>query len=699
MRKHLLRFQISLTAALALSILGWLSWGAYFDYRDAESTLTTISRMQAARSEIIHLDEVLTMTARMAAASGNLDWEKRYRLVEPQLDQSIKEASLLDPHASEGTAASASDAANAALVDMEHRSFDLVRQGKAAEAQRLLSSPEYEAQKAIYVAGMAEFNRHLLQASESVRERLQADMRNSVIKTLASAVLLILGAFLVFRAARRWQADIVENEKLNLRTAELAALNQQLDESGRQYQLAAERTEFLAYNDSLTKLPNRSMFSRLLNQAISVARRDCSQLAVLFVDLDRFKNVNDTLGHEAGDTLLKEMAQRLSSCLRESDCVARLGGDEFVLMAPCLNETDQLLPLAHKILAAVARPFALHGHEFHVTASIGISVFPSDGDDERVLMKNADIAMYQAKEDGKNTFAFYSAELNTHSVERLAFESSLLRALEDRQLQVHYQPKVDCQTGYMTGVEALLRWNHPDLGPVPPSKFIPVAEENGLIVSMGRWVLATACQQHMTWRALGHPPLRVAVNLSARQFYDSGLLADVCSILAETGMDATFLELEITESMLMHDVGKASEVLGAFKKLGIRLSLDDFGTGFSSLSNLKRFPIDTIKVDRSFVRDLPANEEDRAITDAVIAMGKTLHMTVVAEGVETQGQIDFLKQHACDECQGFFFSKAVSPAAITELLASKPWEGSGDDVAAWGISKDYQDSAFMAAIG
>jgi len=303
--------------------------------------------------------------------------------------------------------------------------------------------------------------------------------------------------------------------------------------------------------------------------------------------------------------------------------------------------------------------------------------------------------MYQSKEDGKNTFTFYSADLNTHSVERLAFESSLRRALDARQFQVHYQPKVDCHTSQMTGVEALLRWNHPDLGPVSPAKFIPMAEENGLIVPIGRWVLLTACQQHVAWRDLGYPPLRMSVNLSARQFYDDQLLSDVRSVLIKTGMDASFLELEITESMLMRDVEKAGQALAAFKNLGIRLSLDDFGTGYSSLSNLKRFPIDTIKVDRSFVRELPANEEDRAITDAIIAMGKSLKMTIVAEGVETEGQIEFLRNHACDEFQGFYFSKAVPAAAITDLLRAQPWTHPHDKEVVWGVEGVFPDSALM----
>ena len=469
-----------------------------------------------------------------------------------------------------------------------------------------------------------------------------------------------------------------------------SSLSRRLEEKA-----AAEQMEYLAFHDKLTGLSNRGMFSRLLEQGLQEAKRYDRQLAVFFVDLDRFKNINDTLGHQAGDLLLQEMATRLKSCLRESDCLARLGGDEFVIMVPGFGEAEQLTAVAQKILAAVSRIFTLGDHEFHVTASIGISVYPTDGDDERVLMKNADIAMYHSKEDGKNTYTFYSAELNTHSLERLAFESSLRRALDAGQFEVHYQPKVDCHTNQMIGVEALLRWTHPDLGPVSPAKFIPVAEENGLIVPIGRWVLLAACQQQVAWRDLGHPPLRMSVNLSARQFYDDHLLADVRAILVQTGIDASFLELEITESMLMRDVDKASKVLMEFKELGIRLSLDDFGTGYSSLSNLKRFPIDTIKVDRSFVRELPANKEDRAITDAIIVMGKSLKMSIVAEGVETQGQIDFLRKHDCDEFQGFYFSKAVPPAAIADLLRTQPWAHPNDNAVVWGVEGVFLDSALM----
>jgi diguanylate cyclase (GGDEF)-like protein len=452
---------------------------------------------------------------------------------------------------------------------------------------------------------------------------------------------------------------------------------------------AALEIEHLAYYDKLTGLPNRSLFSRLLERALVAARRHDRRVSLMFLDLDRFKNINDTLGHATGDALLKEVAQRVRAVLRASDAVCRLGGDEFVVLLTDVDGAETLSTVAHKLLGAIAMPYRLADQEFRVTASIGISTFPDDGSDEASMMKHADIAMYQAKEDGKNTFAFYADHLNGHSVERLAFESSLRHALDQGQLEVYYQPKVDCRSGCMTGVEALVRWQHPDLGLVLPGKFIPTAEETGLIVPIGRWVLQSACQQQVEWCRQGLMPLNVSVNVSARQFADEHLLADVDKILAATGIDPARLEIEVTESMLMRDMRRGIDVLQAFKKRGIRLSIDDFGTGYSSLSTLKRFPVDTLKVDRSFIRELAVSEGDRAIADAIIGMGNTLGLTIVAEGVETGAQVDFLRERGCDEMQGFFFSRAVPAGAIAEFLAQQPLG------ALEGVDQAPSDSAFM----
>ncbi|TMI04974.1 MAG: EAL domain-containing protein, partial [Betaproteobacteria bacterium] len=457
-------------------------------------------------------------------------------------------------------------------------------------------------------------------------------------------------------------------EVLEERDAELNQSNTLLQQEVRQHQLAAERAEYLTYYDGLTTLPNRTLFSKLLNQAIRLARRDGKQLAVLFVDLDRFKNINDTLGHEAGDLLLQEVGKRLQGCLRESDTVARLGGDEFVVLLPALHDAADAEVVARKILAATSKSFVALGQEFRVTASVGVSTYPKDGDDEQSLMKNADIAMYQAKEEGKNNFKFYSLQMNANSFERLALESSLRRALDHGEFQLHYQPKIDAHSSRIVGMEALLRWQHPELGIVAPTKFIPIAEETGLIVSIGKWVLKTACAQNVAWQQRGLPHLHMAVNLSRRQFSDEGLLRDVTSILEETGMSADLLELEITESTLMHDVDKAIRTLKAFRDTGVRLAIDNFGTGYSSLSNLTQFPIDTIKIDGSLIHDLSNHAENRGVAEAILAMGRNLSLTVVAECVETKAEADFLREHACDEFQGFYFSKAVTAAKFAELL-------------------------------
>ncbi|WP_248767003.1 EAL domain-containing protein [Pseudomonas sp. MWU12-2345] len=433
----------------------------------------------------------------------------------------------------------------------------------------------------------------------------------------------------------------------------------------------AERVEYLAYHDGLTALPNRSLFSKLLSQNISEARRDHRQLAVLFLDLDRFKHINDTLGHHAGDQLLQEVAGRLTACLRASDTVARLGGDEFVVLLPELSEAKYVADTAQKILSAIAKPFKLQGQEFRVTASVGISLYAQDGLDEQTLTKHADIAMYQAKQQGKNNFQFYSEKLNAESLERLTLELGLRHALERNEFRLHYQAKRDIRSGRITGMEALLRWEHPDLGLIAPMQFIPVAEETGLIVPIGKWVLRTACLQNIAWQRQGLPHLGVAVNLTARQFVDDNLLTDLATILTETGMEPGLLELEIAESLLMQDVKRALQVLNGLKKLKIRIAIDDFGIGYSSLSALKQFPLDSIKIDRSFIRDVTSVAEDKALTEAIIAMGRTLSLTVVAQGVETREQADFLRDNACDEFQGFYFNKPVPADQFGVLLQAQ----------------------------
>jgi diguanylate cyclase (GGDEF)-like protein len=431
---------------------------------------------------------------------------------------------------------------------------------------------------------------------------------------------------------------------------------------------ADERIEYLASHDSLTNLPNRETFNGLLREAIDQAQRHDLRFAVLFIDLDRFKVINDSLGHEAGDLLLLEVANRLRGALRASDVVARLGGDEFVVILDRCGAIDDVQRIATGLLTALAEPMELAGHECHTTASIGIAMYPANGSDAQTLTKNADMAMYLAKEDGKNGYRFFSKEVKTQSIERLSLESALRRALEREQFSLNYQPKVDMETGQITGVEALLRWAHPELGNVSPAQFIPLAEETGLIVPIGRWVVREACAQAMAWQRRGLLPVSMAVNLSPRQFVDEHLLQDVDEALAASGMSPVLLQLEVTESMMMRNVGRALKVLDAIQSRGIRLAIDDFGTGYSSMSLMKHFPIDTIKIDRSFVRDLPQDSEDQAIAQAIISMGKALGMTVVAEGVENVEQETFLRNHGCDEMQGFLISKPLPARQMAELL-------------------------------
>jgi diguanylate cyclase (GGDEF)-like protein len=475
---------------------------------------------------------------------------------------------------------------------------------------------------------------------------------------------------------------LLMSEELNTFTPDFVELLQRLAgnvsfalenfEKAAERERAEARIKYLATHDSLTGLPNRSMFNQLLSFSIANARRNQRQCAVLFIDLDRFKLINDSLGHGAGDRLLVEIAARANAVVRASDVVARLGGDEFVILLNEVTGAEQAMAVAHSLLTAISKPMDLSGHECRVTGSIGIAMFPENGADEQTLMKNADIAMYLAKAEGKNDVRLFSAEIETQSVDRLEIESNLRHALERDELVLHYQPKVDVLTGKIAGVEALLRWNHPSLGMLQPIRFIPLAEETGLIVTIGRWVLNTACAQGMAWQRAGLPPISMAVNVSPRQFSDEHLLSYIDQALESSGLDPKLLQIEITESMVMLNVERAIRVLDAIQRRGVRLAVDDFGTGYSSMSVLKRFPIDTIKLDRSFVRDLPDSSEDKAISQAIINMGKALGLTIVAEGVETVEQDRFLRDHACDEIQGFLFSKPVAPDKIVALLNANP---------------------------
>lgn len=435
---------------------------------------------------------------------------------------------------------------------------------------------------------------------------------------------------------------------------------------------AERRIQHMATHDTLTGLPNRALFTQLLKQALANDTRH----AVLFIDLDRFKIINDSLGHSAGDRMLCEAAHRIQSSLPAGHTVARLGGDEFVVLLTDVADSAAPAHAARSILQALAAPLDIAGLECRPTASIGIAMYPSHGRDADTLIKAADTAMYLAKQDGKNDFRFYNTDVETQSLERLMLESSLRSALDLEQFSLQYQPKMSVQTGCVSGVEALLRWKHPQLGNLSPAQFIPLAEETGLIIPIGRWVMRTACRQAVKWQTLAMRPVSIAVNLSPRQFQHEHLLHDIDDILQETGLAPGLLQIEITESMVMQNVDRAIAVLRGMQARGIRLAIDDFGTGYSSMSLMKLFPIDTIKIDRSFVSDLETSQQDRAIATAIISMGKALGLTVVAEGVETLEQDAFLRKGGCDELQGFLFSRPVDAEAVPDLLLPKVSSGS-----------------------
>ena len=429
-----------------------------------------------------------------------------------------------------------------------------------------------------------------------------------------------------------------------------------------------ERLQYLAHHDILTNLPNRASFTERLQQEVKRAKRSHHQAAVLFIDLDRFKIINDTLGHDIGDKVLQMTAERLVNNLRASDTVARLGGDEFAILLPEIAATDEVAMIAEKLLHDLTKPMHLADRELFISASIGISVYPDDSDDPRILVKHADMAMYRAKSLGRNTYQFFSAELSSRADERLSLESSLRRALEREEFLLYYQPQVSLSNGTITGVEALIRWQQPEHGLTPPDQFIPILEETGLIVEVGEWVARSACQQLRHWHDAGYP-IRMAINVSSRQFNDERLEERIRTIINENEIDPTCIELEITESLLMQNPGKTEQILRNFAAMGIDLAIDDFGVGYSSLSYLRRFPLNTLKIDRTFVNDITTNPDDAAIVSTIIAMAKTLKLAVIAEGVETQAQLDFLKGQQCETMQGYFFSRPVPAAEINKLLA------------------------------
>ena len=454
-----------------------------------------------------------------------------------------------------------------------------------------------------------------------------------------------------------------------------------------QRRLAEEQVRVLAYYDHVTGLPNRALLHEHVKHALVRAKRNDTPVAVLFVDLNRFKLINDTFGHNTGDQLLREVAARLSDCLRGDDwvarpqtspvrqsdplgnhAVARLGGDEFVMVLSDIRQGEDAAIVAQRVGEVLAHPFELEGKEIYISASIGISTYPIDGDNPAALLKNADAAMYHAKKQGKSGYQFYTKYINDHASKRLSLETKLRQALSKKQFELHYQPKVDLNNGRICGAEALCRLRDLEQKLIPPSEFIPMAEESGLIIKLGEWVLRAACEQNRAWQKAGLPPTRISVNLSARQFQEPNLVQKISRILQQCGLNSTYLELEITESILMADTEVTGKLLAELKAMGLYISIDDFGTGYSSLSYLKRLPVDVLKIDRCFIHDIANDAENRAIIAAIISMAQQLSIRVIAEGVETSEQLEYLQACGCQEIQGYLISNPLSGSEFNKLL-------------------------------
>jgi diguanylate cyclase (GGDEF)-like protein len=457
-------------------------------------------------------------------------------------------------------------------------------------------------------------------------------------------------------------------ERVAKRTTELEIAREKAES-------VAKRMEYHAHHDGLTGLPNRILLNDRLNQSLAHARREQSIMGLLFLDLDRFKIINDSLGHAIGDELLKVISERLKNCVRDEDTVARLGGDEFMILLPNINGSSDARRIGNNIIDSLIRPVSCNGHELHITTSIGVSIFPHDGTDAETLLKHADISMYRAKELGRNKLVYYTAEMNIESRRQLALENSLRKALERNELELFYQPKIDISRNTIIGVEALLRWVHPTMGMVSPVDFIPIAEDSGLIVPIGEWVTRTAFKQLAEWHAAGHTDLTMAVNLSSAQLSHSRFVDVVRDALDESQVDPGKTELEITENVVMQNIESTIARLDIVKGMGISIAMDDFGTGYSSLSYLRRLPIDTVKIDQSFVRELPDNKEDVSIAKAIIAMAKSLGLDLVAEGVETVSQLNFFRQQEVNVIQGYLFSKPVSAAEMLAMLDTETKPG------------------------
>ncbi|MDP1700569.1 MAG: EAL domain-containing protein [Aestuariivirga sp.] len=604
--------------------------------------ITGRKRADTLRNGQAQILEMIALSAELGEVLDHL-----MRLVESQLDGIFGSVLLLDQdghHLRHGAAPS--------LAESYTKAIDGMRIGPKAGS-----------------CGTAVFRRAPVIVADIMSDPLWEDFRELVAahgyRSCWSTPILshqgtVLGVFAMYSLSVR-EPTAIETQLIEM-TTRIAGIAIERKHS-------EDQIRFLAHHDALTGLPNRSLLKDRLTQAILQTQRYNPWVSVVFIDLDNFKMINDSLGHTAGDELLKAVAQRMVGCIRAIDTVVRLGGDEFViLLVDQPARPDEISETLERIRTAIAEPVSIDGRALYVTCSIGVATFPNDGPDPETLLMNADAAMYKAKEAGRDNVQFYTAEMNTRVHEKLALQQEMRDALARSEFVLHYQPQVDLRTGGVFAVEALVRWRHPNLGLLSPLKFIPMAEETGLIVPLGDWVLHDACRQNKAWQDAGLPPVNVCVNVSARQFREKNLVSRVVSALRESGLAAKYLELEITESLIMQDVDQAVATMKELQRLGVQLAIDDFGTGYSSLNALKTFPVARLKIDKSFINNLASDDSDKAVAAAVISLGQKLNLRVIAEGVETIEQVAILRDNNCDECQGYYFSKPVSFEAIADLL-------------------------------
>lgn len=733
-------FALGVALLITTALIGWLLWGGSVESRANVSLLRSAVQATELKGRITYLDEALTMSARMAAATGNSLWKERYDRLVPVLDRAITDVIALSPPDVAAAVEKTTRVANAVLLDLEGQAFTAAAKGDLARASSSFERPAYLENKRIFAKGMTALS-DSVGVSIDTRVHLLKERANVRMFAASVATLLVAGLWLNMTVTVcRWRLRAARSELRTSRLAEAALegivihddhviidanrafaemagrdigslVGQSIlglfaadqlhaiesndggtepefvestlrhrdgtlvpvelrrrtcDIDGRSVHLmavrdigerkrAAERIRHLAHFDALTDLPNRVLFWDRLGQALAQARRHRQQVAILCIDLDRFKEVNDTLGHAAGDRLLKLASRRLAASLRDSDTLARLGGDEFALIMTNLREGRLAAECAQRIVDALSASFDVDGNEVVIGASVGIALSePNAENAPDAILRAADLALYRAKSDGRGTFRFFAEEMNVCLQMRKTLERQLRQAMVERQFELHYQPQVEAGTWRVVGAEALLRWRHPERGLLMPKDFVPLAEETGLIVPLGEWVLRTACNQAQPWGNL-----RLAVNLSATQFRQPGLAAVVAKALADSGMAPGRLEVEVTETILLQDVETSLHILQEIKRLGVRIAMDDFGTGYSSLSYLRTFPFDKIKIDRSFINDLGRMGEAAAIVRAVVQLGRSLGLRTSAEGVETRTQAEILLLDGCDEVQGFHFGRPM----------------------------------------